>query len=465
MSSEQGRFVTGSTFGHVVRMTMTGAMGITFVFLVDAANLFWISRLSDERLMAAIGYAFAIQFFTVSIGVGMMIAATALISRSIGQGHRVQARDRATASMILTGSVLLGVAALVFVFRHHLVAMAGARGETAILASRYLSITVPSLAIMAIGLIGSATLRAEGDGRRAMLVTIASGSVAMVIDPLLIVWLKMGLDGAAAGLILSRCIMAVVAFMFVTRTHDLLARPRVYALRETAGPFFRIALPALLTQMAAPFGNYLLTGVIAQHGESAVAAWAVINRLTVVAFGGLFSLGGAVAGIFGQNFGAGQPDRVKTAYRDALVFCLAYTAFVWAALFLAGNSVARAFALDAGGQEILRAFTHFSAGLFVFVGAHYVSNAAFNTLGRPVLATLGNWLRDGALAFPAALWLSTIYGASGVIYAQALAATVAGTIAAAWGWRFVASLGLEGADAVDQHRGRGYRDLNRFRRR
>ena len=33
----EGRFLTGGTMGHVVRMTATGAMGITFVFLVDAA--------------------------------------------------------------------------------------------------------------------------------------------------------------------------------------------------------------------------------------------------------------------------------------------------------------------------------------------------------------------------------------------------------------------------------------------
>ena len=39
----EGRFLTGSTMGHVVRMSATGAFGITFVFLVDAANLFWLS--------------------------------------------------------------------------------------------------------------------------------------------------------------------------------------------------------------------------------------------------------------------------------------------------------------------------------------------------------------------------------------------------------------------------------------
>ena len=75
----EGRFLTGSTMGHVVRMSATGAIGITFVFLVDAANLFWLSQIGQPKLVAAIGFAYAIQFFSVSVGVGLMIAVTNFI--------------------------------------------------------------------------------------------------------------------------------------------------------------------------------------------------------------------------------------------------------------------------------------------------------------------------------------------------------------------------------------------------
>ena len=80
MTQPQGRFLTGSTMGHVLRMTLAGTAGITFMFLVDAANLFWISQLGEVQLLAAIGFAFAIQFFSISFGLGLMIAATAIVS-------------------------------------------------------------------------------------------------------------------------------------------------------------------------------------------------------------------------------------------------------------------------------------------------------------------------------------------------------------------------------------------------
>ena len=64
MADTKGRFLTGSTMGHIMRMTITGTAGITFVFIVDAINLFWISWLNDVRLISAMGFSFSIQFFS-----------------------------------------------------------------------------------------------------------------------------------------------------------------------------------------------------------------------------------------------------------------------------------------------------------------------------------------------------------------------------------------------------------------
>ena len=92
-------------------------------------------------------------------------------------------------------------------------------------------------------------------------------------------------------------------------------------INRPAEPIFTIALPAMLAQIANPFGNYVMTSLISTYNDSAVAAWAVVSGLTIVAFGGIFALSGAISGIFAQNFGAGLPDRLRTTYWDALIFC------------------------------------------------------------------------------------------------------------------------------------------------
>lgn len=459
----EGRFLTGSTMGHVVRMTVTGAFGITFVFLVDAANLFWISQLGQPQLVAAIGFAYAIQFFSVSSGVGLMIAATALVSRRIGEGDRPAARQQAGAAIATAAVIQACVALIVILLRHSLVELAGAEGETARLAARYLGITVLSLVPMAVALIASGTLRAEGLGAKAMYVTLISGAVLMVLDPIFIIYMGMGLDGAALGLVLFRFALMGLALYFAVVQHDLVARPNRVGLALTFSPYMAVAAPSIATQLATPAGNYLLTIVMAPFGDDAVAAWAVVGRLTVLAFGGIFALSGAIGGIFGQNFGAGQYDRLRTTYRDALIFCAIYTLVTWAVLLAATPLVIDAFALTGQGADVLRAFTKVGVGGFVFVGALFVSNAAFNNLGKPGRSTLVNWIKDGVLSWPAAALLVGSFGASGVIYGQALAGALMGGLAALWGWRYVAGLGSD-ADFTPP-RARPWPSADRYRRR
>lgn len=450
--------------GHVIRMTMTGAVGITFVFLVDAANLFWLAWLGDERLVAAIGFAFAIQFLSVSSGVGLMIAATALISRKIGEGHWGEARHMATSSMIITVTVQSLIALIIILFRYQLLDFAGAEGETRELAARYLLWTVPSLALMAIGLIGSAALRAHGDGKRAMYVTLTSGSVSMVVDPVLIIGLGLGLDGASIALIISRIVLTGMALRFAIGTHDLLARPSLVAVRENLKPFALIAAPALLAQMSTPAGGYLLTGVISQFGDAAVAAWAVVNRLYVMAFGGIFSLSGAIGGILGQNFGAKQYDRLWSTYRDALIFCAVYALIAWGILAVLTPVIISGFGLMAEGAEVLRAFTVIACAAQGLMGMVYVTNSAFNSLGHPNRSIIVNWGRDGLLLLPIAWWAAAVWGAPGVVYGQAIAGALAGGLAAIWAGRFVKQVGARADQALDAPMRRGYRDPNRYRR-
>lgn len=463
--SGDGRFLTGSTMGHVMRMTATGAVGITFVFIVDAANLLWIAQLDQPRLVAAVGFAYAVQFFSVSVAVGLMIAATAVVSRSIGEGRRDQARRQAGAAVIIAAGILAAVSALIVGLRHPLVAWAGAEGETAQLAARYLAITIPSLIPMSAALVLSGTLRADGYGAKAMYITLLSGIVLLVIDPILIFWMGWGLDGAAIGLVLFRFCLLGLAFYFAVHQMKLVDRPRLRTLRNIAAPFMAVAGPAIATQMSTPAGNYFLTTQMAKFGDEAMAAWAVVGRLTVVVFGGVFALSGAIGGIFGQNYGAGQLARVRRTYRDALLFVLLYTLVAWALMLAVTPLVGRAFGLTVAGTEVIRAFTLVGVGGFVFIGALFVSNAAFNNLGRPGYSTLVNWLKDGVFSWPAAAMLAGVFGASGVIYGQALAGAIMGSIAALWGWHYVKHLQPAASRPLDPAYPRPYPNPDRHRSR
>lgn len=440
MARSEARFVSGSTLRHVTVMAVTGSLGLMFVFLVDAAAVFWVAQIGDPRLVAALGFAWTIQFFSISFGIGLMIGALALVSRAFGADDVAEGRRLAATGIVLTVAVQAVVAALAFAFRRELLFLAGAEAETAEIAARYLMISIPSLPLMAIGIVASAVLRAAGDAMRSMMVTVSAGCVAMVMDPVFIVWLGWGTDGAAFVIFLSRTALALVGLYLVVRVRDLAASPSLAHIRRVARPFLLIAVPAVATQLASPAGNFIVTYYVARFGDEAVAGWAVVARIMVFAFGGLFALSGAIGGIFGQNYGAGRIDRVQRAYRDALVFCVAYVGLVWMIFLATRGVVVRAFGLVGGGTEVAWVFMTYASVGFLFLGGLFVASAAFNTMGRPMWSTWFNWLRDVVLLLPLCAVLTLWYAAPGAILAQIGASVIGGTVAVWAGWRYVGRL-------------------------
>ncbi|MGB3146194.1 MAG: MATE family efflux transporter [Paracoccaceae bacterium] len=430
-ATETGKFLTGSLMRHVFVMSLAGAAGLSFTFLIDFLALWWISQRRIEAEMAAVGIAGTIQFAIISLAVGLMIATAAMVGRAIGEGAAARARRIATVGMLFTFAFMLGLSSLFWLFRAEVLAASGATGEALRLGIAYLGITLPSMVLVAVGILSSALLRTVGDAWRSMLVTMLPGFLSVILDPVLIVWMDWGIEGAAWSINMARVLMVSVGLVYVLRTHRLLARPRMADFSFFARPFAAIALPAIATQLSTPFGNWILTREVAAFGESAVAGWGVVMRLTILAFGGIFALSGAVGGIIAQNFGGRRLDRVEEAFWAALKFCLLYTLVAWALMALASGYIVRSFGLSGDGQMVVLSFTHWAAGAFIFTGAIFVSNACFNNLGRPLLSTATNWLRDGVLMLPLSIAMTGLFAETGVVWANGLANIIVGLLA---GW-------------------------------
>ncbi len=438
---QTAKFVTGSTMRHVAVMTATGSIGLVAIFIVDALNLFYISMLGVTELAAAIGFAGTLMFFTVSVSIGLTIAASALVSRALGRGDREAAARMGGASMLFMGLSTAAIAIAIWPFIDPLVGLLGATGETRRLATRFLQIVIPSLPIVSMGMCTTGIMRGVGDARRAMYVTLAGGVAAAVLDPLFIFGFGLGLDGAAISTVLSRIILLAVGIHGAHRVHRLIKLPKLGQLSQAARPFFAIGVPAVLTQIATPVGNAYVTVEIARFGDDAVAGWAIIGRLIPVVFGVIFALSGAVGPILGQNYGARRYDRLNDTMRDSLIFVTVYCLSAWALLALFASSITGLFGATGEAQELVVFFCLFAAGSFLFNGSLFVANAAFNNLGFATYSTVFNWGRSTLGVIPFVWAGAQFYGAKGVIAGWGLGAVVFGVAAVVVSFRVVRTIG------------------------
>ncbi|MFN3474459.1 MAG: MATE family efflux transporter [Blastomonas sp.] len=421
-----GKFLAGSLMRHVTVMTLTSSIGLLALFLVDFADLFFISQLGDPSLTAGIGFASTLLFLNSSLNIGLMITISALAARRIGMG-RSETTRALLGEVLILGVAMAAVIALVFwVFAPQWLDLMGASGKAKDAAVSYIRIVAPFGPITVMGMVCSGLLRAYGDARRAMNTTLAMAAGNAIFDPLLMFGLGWGFVGAAWATVISILLMAVTGIVPILRHYGGFAIPTRASFTANLFDIRKIMVPAVLTNLATPVGGIIAFRLIADYGEASVASYAVIGRIIPLAFCLLFSLSGSIGPIIGQNYGAGQLDRVRGTIDRAVLFAAGFTLLIWPALILASDAIGAVFDLPAGGMDLIHAFAWIVVPLFFFNGLLFISNASFNNLDRANWSSWTNWGRNTLGVLPFAIVGSAVGGAPGVLIGQAIGGVLFG---------------------------------------
>ncbi|MFH5804880.1 MATE family efflux transporter, partial [Alienimonas sp. DA493] len=195
-----------------------------------------------------------------------------------------------------------------------------------------------------------------------------------------------------------------------------------------------IGLPAIGTNLLVPLSAAVLTRLAANFGTSAVAAFGVGGRVEALALVGVMAVGSVNSVFVGQNWGAGQCERVRTAATLVLRFAVLYGLAAWGVLFLIRRPLAAAF-VDEGpdaADALVEAAQYFAivpAGYAGF-GATALVSGVYNALKRPSRSVLVISVRLFALVVPLAWLGATWHGWVGFLWGIVAGNLTAGLFAA-----------------------------------
>ena len=421
------RFCEGSILRHVLVMSGTGAIGLLAVFIVDFLNLFYISLLGNASFTAAIGFTGVIGFLQLSVCIGMSIGIVVVIARLIGSQNFAVARRIATSFMIFMTVIMLIIGIGTALFATPILRLLGAQPDVIQSARIFIVIVSPALFLVALGMGLSSLLRAVGDAKRSMHVTLIGALVTAIVDPILILGFHLGIEGAAISTVLSRIAVSLLGF-YSLRIYNLLVKPEWKWIIADTRYVLTIAFPAILTNLATPVGSAFTVRIMSHFGNHAIAAQATIDRITPVVFAFVFALTGSVGPIISQNFGAGLRERMQETLSASLKLALCCVISAWIIFTLGQNFIIDIFSLKEEGADLMHLFCNWVILSNLFIGMLFVSNTAFNNLGYPLLSTLFNWGRAtlGTIPF---VWFGSHYGPKGVLIGQALGVVPFGTVA------------------------------------
>lgn len=437
MTKAPARLTHGPVGRHLVDMTVPVLFGIFTMMAQAFADAWFIGQVGDREL-AALGFAFPILMIVTSVAIGLGAGTSSVVARAIGADDHRRARRLATDSLILSFGITAAICAAGIVTIGPLFRLMGAPEDMIPLIAGYMTILYIGVPFVVVGMVGMSSMRATGDTRLPSKLMVLAALLNVIFDPILIFGVgpvpTMGLNGAAMAALLARAAIFGGTIYFMKTRLDMLSfnKPRWPELKRSWVDILHVGIPAAGTNAVIPIAVGVITAMLARYGPEAVAGFGVASRvesLTLVMF---YAMSAIIGPFVGQNISAGKADRINTALRLCVLFCLGCGLIIAAVLAAAGTFIPSLFSDNPDVIGVAALFLWIAPISYGAYGMVMVMCASFNGMGKPMPAV---WISVGRMALiyvPFAFVLESQFGIAGIFVAYAVANVVSGAIAYVW---------------------------------
>ena len=372
----------------------------------NITDTFWLGKLGREALSAP-GVTWPIIGTLMALGMGFTTAGFAFVGQYIGAEEYEKANRSAGAlySLMLFFSVITAiVSVLILPYALRFMKVTPTLYPHAKTYATIVFLGIPfSFTFMAF----EALVRATGDTKTPVKITLLTVLINIVLDPLLIFgwgpFPELGVAGAALATVMANTTGSIIG-LYLLFTGRVALRLSPSSLRpdfKFYGKLFRVGLPSSIGQSANSFGFVVLTRIIMGFGDVTYAAYVIttrlVNFLTSIARGISMAMGTMVA----QNVGAGKFERAKKiAERTMLVnFTIATLAILIIGIFRV--PIFKVFLNDpkviAESKIVLE---YFLISVPFFNGIFIVVNRTFSSAGHTKKSMLLGIIRLWGLRIP-----------------------------------------------------------------
>ncbi|MFM7400879.1 MAG: MATE family efflux transporter [Bacteroidota bacterium] len=436
VQGKEQEFTTGSIDRAIVLLSIPMILEMAMESLFAIVDAFFVSRIGVEAV-ATVGITESVLTLVYSIAIGLSSAATAVVSRRVGEGDR-NAASRAGAQVILIALALsLLIAIPGFIYAEDILnfmASDKSVSESGYMFTRILlTCNLPILLLWML----NGIFRGAGDAATAMKALWIANIANIILCPVFIFGAgpipAMGVAGSAVATTIGRSAGVVYQLWVLFRPGRI-----VHLTREMFRPKWNV-ISTLVRVASGSTGQYLIASaswifmmyILGHIGKDTVAGYTIAIRLVMFSILPSWGMANAASTLVGQNLGAGQPDRAEKSAWRAGYFNMIFTGVVSLISLLFAPFFIGLFtddpAVASSGVMALRII----AGGYVLYGWGMIVTQAINGAGDTFTPTMLNivffWLVETPLAYLLALRLE--WGQSGVYWSIVIAESLM-TIAA-----------------------------------
>lgn len=418
--ANNGDMTRGNPTKLLVMFAIPMMIGGVFQLMYNMVDTIVLGRFVGAGALASIGATTSTTACFLYFSTGITGAMSIVISQLLGSGDAARIRKAVANAIYL--SVFFGVVIglIAFFGARPLMMLLGTPDDIIDGSVLYIRITcgliIAQIAYNAVASI----LKAIGDSKTPLYFLILCSFLNIILDLVFVLQFHMDVAGVAWATILSQFISAVLCFVYMHRKYEVLRFTRADMAfdKKINGDYLRYGLPMGATSCFLSVGMFVITGVINSFGSSVVAAYTVGSKVENVAVL-LFNQFAFSCSVYtGQNFGAGDKERIYDGTKQAMRLVLGLSVVAAVLMLFFGKYVAMLF-LDGGETEILSIaceLIRIEAFFYPALGMVWLYNSALRGIGA-VKPTIVSSVAELCCKIVISLTLSRVLGATGIWFA------------------------------------------------
>jgi putative MATE family efflux protein len=409
----------------IIRFTIPLLLGTIFQQLYFMADAIIVGRFIGADALAAVGTTGALSFLVIGFIIGLCSGFCIPVSQRFGAGDISEMRRFAANAVYLCAFFAVVITTITMLFTRQLLQLIDVPEEIINMSYSYIIFIFGGIPVAISYNIQACLLRALGDSKTPLYFLALSSLVNIGLNLLFVVVLGLhDVRYIGLGTVIAQSISSILCFIYIRRSYPILRftkEEKKFSFKH-AKKLLSMGVPMGLQFSITALGSLILQRAINSLGTVAIASLTTGNRISLLLFMPMETIGLTMATFCGQNLGAKKLARIRKGIRISMLIQLVYSVFV--AGFIAwffGRGLAALF-VGAGEVEILSNVSfqlRVSAVSFITIGVLFIFRNSLQGLGYSMMAMTAGVCELAARVF-VAFFLVERFGFYGACFAGPL---------------------------------------------
>jgi putative MATE family efflux protein len=403
LNGEQFDYTKGSISTAVVLLAIPMILELSLESVFAVVDMFFVSKLGQNAI-ATVGLTESVATIIYSTAIGLSTAATAIVSRRIGEKNPEDAAHAGAQSLIIGGLITVVLSVLGFIFASDILGLMGASQEVITEGTVFTRIMLGGSGSVMLLFLINGVFRGAGDAAMAMRSLWIASIINIIYCPIAIhFW---GLKGAAIATVIGRSTGVLYQCYHLFKGSGILTfLPHHFKIDwALIKSIITIAWPATFQFIIASGSWIILARLVAETGgTTASAGYQIAIRNVVFFILPAWGLSNAAATLVGQNLGANEIKRAEQSVLITAKYNAIFMSFVMVLFVFFAEPIIRIFTQDNAVVQYGALALRIMGTGYTFYGIGMVMTQALNGAGDTrtptIIYFIGFWLFQVPFAY------------------------------------------------------------------